>query len=199
LPLELQAKLLRILQDGEFERLGSSRTIKVDVRVIAATNRNLEAEIQSGRFREDLFYRLNAYPLSITPLRERPDDIPLLVQAFVKRFSKKLGKSIERIPRSTMQALQRYAWPGNVRELQNVIERAIITAPDNTLRVELAETSKPVYDTETTLEGVERDYIQHILEVKDWKIEGPQGAAAALGLHPSTLRFRMKKLGIKRP
>jgi len=199
LPLELQPKLLKVLQDGEFERLGSPRTIKVDVRVIAATNRDLEKEVRAGRFRQDLYYRLNVYPLSVPPLRERPDDIPLLVQAFVQKFSKKLGKPIETISQKTMHALQQYAWPGNVRELENIIERAVITTQDNTLRVELPETPALAFKTGKTLEEVEREYIIQVLNSKNWRIEGPKGAAVLLGLNPSTLRARMRKLGIQKP
>jgi len=199
LPLELQSKLLMVLQDGEFGRLGSPRTIRVDVRVIAATNRDLETEVHAGRFRQDLYYRLNVYPLSVPPLRERPDDIPLLVQVFVQKFSKKLGKPIARIPQKAMSALQHYAWPGNVRELENVIERAVITTQDETLRVELPKTSTLTIEKHKTLEEMERDHILHILEETNWKINGEDGAAHLLGLHPSTLRFRMQKLGIQRP
>jgi len=199
LPLDLQVKLLRVLQEGEFERLGSSRQIKVDVRVIAATNRNLEEEIQAGRFRQDIYYRLNVYPLSVPPLRERPDDIPLLVQAFVQTFSKKLGKRIEKIPQKTMHTLQQYPWPGNVRELENVIERAMITTQDRTLRLELPQTPALTVETNKTLEEMEREYIVQVLKLKNWRIEGPKGTAIVLGLHPATLRSRMKKLGILKP
>ncbi len=201
LPLELQAKLLRVLQDGEFERLGNPRTIKTDARIIAATNRDLKAEAQAGRFRRDLYYRLNKYPLSVPPLRERREDIPLLVQAFVQKFSKKLGKQVEMIPQHTLHTLQQYAWPGNVRELENLIERAMIMTLDNTLRIEFPETSKTsdsTVNTNKTLEEVERDYILRILAVTNWKINGEDGAAHMLGLHPSTLRSRLKKLRIRR-
>jgi DNA-binding NtrC family response regulator len=199
LPLELQPKLLRVLQEGEFERLGSSRTIRIDVRVITATNRNLKEEAQAGRFRQDLFYRLNVYPLSMPPLRERPDDIPLLVRSFVQKFGKKLGKQIETIPQKAMHALQQYTWPGNIRELENVIERAVITTQDKKLQVELPESSAGSFETTRTLEEVEREYLIQVLKSKNWRIEGPKGAAIILGLHPNTLRFRMRKLGIKRP
>jgi formate hydrogenlyase transcriptional activator len=199
LPLELQPKLLRVLQDGEFERIGSSRTRKVDVRVIAATNRDLESEARAGRFRQDLYYRLNVYPLSIPPLRERPGDIPLLVQAFVQKFSKKLGKPINAIPQQTISALQQYHWPGNIRELENLIERAVIMTRDSTLRVELpAGAPVSVSDHPKTLDEMERDYIRGILDHTHGKISGENGAAAILGLHPNTLRSRMQKLGIKR-
>lgn len=199
LPLELQSKLLRVLQEGEFERLGSSRTIKVDVRVIAATNRDLKEEVQAGRFRQDLYYRINVFPLSVPPLRKRVEDIPLLVQAFVQRFNKKLGKQIDTIPQKTMEALQQYPWPGNIRELQNVIERAVITSPDSGLYVEIpALTSQPVLH-QKTLEQMEHDYILQVLKETNWTIGGKSGAASVLGLPPSTLRSRMQKLGIKRP
>ncbi len=199
LPPELQPKLLRVLQDGEFERIGSSQTMTVDVRVIAATNRDLEAEVQAGRFRQDLFYRLNVFPLSVPPLRERPDDIPLLVHNFVKKCNKKLGKQIDQIPPFTMKQLKDYSWPGNIRELENVIERAVILAQDNVLRVKLPENSSVKTPIDKSLEEVERDHILNVLTAKDWRIEGPKGAALVLGLHPNTLRFRMKKLGIRRP
>ena len=201
MPLELQSKLLRVLQDGEFERLGSSRTIKVDVRLITATNRDLESEIQSGRFRQDLLYRLNVYSLTLPPLRERPEDIPLLVDAFIKTFNKKLGKRVELISKKTKDALIAYSWPGNIRELQNVIEKAVIIAQDKALRVELPEiqTPMPANEPTQTLDEMERDYIQEVLTLKNWRIDGPKGAAVVLDLKPSTLRFRMQKLGIKRP
>jgi len=198
LPLELQSKLLRVLQEGEFERLGSSRMLKADVRVIAATNRDVEQEVQAGHFRQDLYYRLNVYPLSVPPLRERSDDIPLLVQAFAQAFGKKVGKRIEKISSNTMNALQHYGWPGNIRELQNVLERAVITTQDTVLRVELPKTSAAV-DTDKTLDAVEREHILRILEHTNWKINGEGGAALVLGLHPNTLRFRMRKLDIQRP
>jgi len=200
LPPELQPKLLKVLQDGEFERLGSPRTIRVDVRVIAATNRNLEEEIRTGRFRQDLFYRLSVYPLSMPSLRERPDDIPLLVRSFVQKFGKKLGKQFETIPQKTMNALQQYSWPGNIRELENVIERAVITTQDNTtLCVDVPKARELRFETYNTLEEIEREHILRILKHTNWKINGEDGAALILGLHPNTLRFRMRKLGIHRP
>ncbi|MFC1823826.1 sigma-54 interaction domain-containing protein [Thermodesulfobacteriota bacterium] len=200
LPLELQPKMLRVLQEGEFERLGNPKTIKVDVRVIAATNRNLKEEIQKGRFRQDLFYRLNIFPLTIPPLRERKEDIPLLARWFVKRISKKLGKKIGRIPPKTMKALQDYSWPGNVRELESMIERSIIIAQNTTLRVDLPGESDYV-DTYgiKTIKEVERDYFLKILNITRWKIAGPGGAAELLGIHPNTLRSRMQKHGLKKP
>jgi transcriptional regulator with GAF, ATPase, and Fis domain len=200
---ELQSKLLRVLQDGEFERLGSTRTIKVDVRIIAATNRNLEEEIQGGRFREDLWYRLNVFPITIPPLRQRAEDIPLLIQAFVQKFRKKLGKPITTIPDGTLQALRQYRWPGNVRELENVIERAMIVSPGPALRLadrlDTAQVQDPAKQGGRSLDEIERDHIVRTLEETDWRIEGENGAAVALGINPSTLRGRMRKLGIRRP
>ena len=200
LPLELQPKLLRVLQEGEFERVGSSRTRKADVRVIAATNRNLQAEVQAGRFRQDLYYRLSVYLLSVPPLRERVEDIPLLTQAFVQKFNKKLGKTIDAIPQLTLHALQQYAWPGNIRELENIVERAVISTEGATLQLELPPIpASPDIEPLKSLADMERAYILRVLEAKNWRIEGPKGAAAVLELHPNTLRFRMQKLGIKRP
>ena len=202
LPLELQGKLLRVLQEGEFERLGSGRTIKVNVRVIAATNRNLQMEIQKGRFREDLWYRLNVFPIFVPPLRERKEDIPLLVEAFVRKFSRELGKSVTAILPATMRALQEYSWPGNIRELINVMERAMINSAGSILH--LADRfDRPlaieIPSTRRTLEDLERQYILQILEETEWRIEGPKGAARILGLNPSTLRTRLIKLRIEKP
>ena len=195
LSLEVQAKLLRVLERGELERLGSPRTIRVDVRLIAATNRDLAEEIRLGRFREDLYYRLNVFPIRVPPLRERPDDIPLLVWALLEEFSARMGKKITQVPRATMDALQKQSWPGNVRELRNVIERAAIVTADEKLRM-------PVFDggaavVPTTLADAERQHILRALERSNWQIKGPAGAAAELGLNPSTLYSRMKKLGIR--
>ncbi|ETW94447.1 MAG: transcriptional regulator [Candidatus Entotheonella factor] len=202
LPLELQAKLLRALQEGEFERLGGTQTLRVDVRVIAATNRNLEQAIRDGSFREDLYYRLNVFPVTPPPLRERPEDIPLLVQFFTKKFGTKLGKSIDTIPETVMAALQAYAWPGNVRELENIIERAVILSPDHALVLDEPLTAtrrsdRPAWPTDK-LEDIEREHILHILNDTDWRIAGMRGAADRLGLNPSTLRSRMQKLGIRK-
>ncbi len=202
MPLELQAKLLRVLQDGEFERLGSPRTIKVDVRVIASTSRDLKAEVRCKRFREDLYYRLNVFPLSLPPLHMRADDIPLLVNHFADKFSRKLGNKIDTVPKATMKALQEYRWPGNVRELEHVIERAVITSQGPVLK--LADRLEPEFITSAghgleDLEAVEKEHILKVLEETSWKIDGPSGAALMLKLHPSTLRFKMKKLGIRRP
>jgi transcriptional regulator with GAF, ATPase, and Fis domain len=201
LPLELQPKLLRVIQDGEFERLGGSHTIKVDVRIIAATNRNLEEEVRKGRFRDDLWYRLNIFPITLPPLRDRLDDIPLLVDFYVKKISKRMGKSIEIIPTSVMNALQNYHWPGNVRELENVLERAVINSSGPKLRLvdELKTPQKDLSTTQKTLEAVEREYIVRVLDQNQWKVSGKNGAAEILGLNRSTLRARMRKLGIRKP
>jgi formate hydrogenlyase transcriptional activator len=199
LPLELQPKLLRVIQDGEFERLGSSGTIKVDVRVIAATNRNLEEEVRRGRFREDLWYRLSIFPITVPPLRDRMEDIALLVDFFVNKISKRLGKSIESIPVSVMNTLQGYHWPGNIRELENVLERAVINSSGPKLHLvdELKKPPKDVTAAQKTLNEVERDYIVRVLEQTHWKVSGQNGAAEILGLDRSTLRARMRKLGIR--
>jgi len=201
LPPEMQAKLLRVIQHNEFERLGSSHTIKVDVRIIATTNRNLEEEVRKGRFRQDLYYRLNVFPITVPPLRQRTEDIPLLAHAFVERYSKKLGKQITSIQKETMKALQNYPWPGNVRELENVIERAAILCPGPALQLadKLEISCFPFSSTVKTLEEMERNQILKTLSETRWRIEGKDGAAAILGLHPSTLRARMHKLGISRP
>jgi len=198
LPLELQAKLLRVLQDGTFERLGSSKTVSVDVRVIAASNRDLEKAMQEGRFREDLYYRLNVFPITLPPLRERREDIPPLVWAFVREFGDTMGKSIEQIPRRAMEALQRYHWPGNVRELRNIIERAVILSKSKTLIVQLPK-DKASKKSPLTLADVERKHIMDVLESRHWRVYGKTGAAEVLGLKPSTLQSRMKNLGIRRP
>ncbi|EKD40037.1 MAG: hypothetical protein ACD_75C00196G0004 [uncultured bacterium] len=201
LPLEMQAKLLRVIQDGEFERLGSSQTIKVDTRIIAATNRNLEEEIRMGRFREDLWYRLNVFPITLPPLRDRLDDIPLLVEFFVKKIAKRMGKTIELIPVSVMTALQNYHWPGNVRELENVLERAVINSSGPKLRLvdELKKPFKYLSSGANTLASVEREHILRVLEQTNWKVSGKDSAAEILGLDRSTLRVRMAKLKIEKP
>jgi PAS domain S-box-containing protein len=201
LPLELQTKLLRVIQDGEFERLGSSQTLKVDVRIIAATNRNLEEDVRSGRFRQDLWFRLNVFPITVPPLRSRMEDLPLLVKFFVSKASRKLGKSIDYIPKSVMNTLGNYHWPGNVRELENVIDRAVINASGSKLRLmdNLNKPQKDLTAAPKTLEKVERDYIVRILEETRWKVAGKNGTAEILGLNPSTLRARMRKLGIRKP
>jgi formate hydrogenlyase transcriptional activator len=201
LPLEVQAKLLRAIQHSEFERLGSSHTIKVDIRVVATTNRNLEEEVRKGRFRQDLYYRLNVFPITVPPLRQRKEDIPLMVQAFVERYSRKLGKQITSIQKETLKALQDYPWPGNVRELESIIERAVILCPGPVLQLadKLEISSPPLSSTVRTLEDMERNQILKTLSETGWRIEGKDGAAAILGLNPSTLRARMHKLGIGRP
>jgi PAS domain S-box-containing protein len=209
LPLELQSKLLRVLQEGEFERLGSSQTRKVNVRIIAATNRNLKLEVQNGLFREDLWYRLNVFPITVPPLRHRKSDITLLVNFFVNRFNRKLGRIVKTVSPQTMQTLQNHYWPGNVRELANVIERALINSNGAVLQLadKLDAEPPPVATTNgnghrkglVKLEDVERDHILTTLDSCDWRIEGAKGAADTLGINSSTLRSRMLKLGIKRP
>ncbi|MEC7755071.1 sigma 54-interacting transcriptional regulator [uncultured Roseivirga sp.] len=201
LPLELQSKLLRALQEGEFERLGSTETIKVDVRVIAATNRQLDKEVEDGHFRADLFYRLNVFPVHSLPLRERKEDIALLVKYFTHKFAGKLGKRINKIPKRYLNALQAYDWPGNIRELENVIERAVILSPGHQLELgdwipkRAHATHKEEFDT---LEAFERKYILEVLQKTAWRVSGEKGAAKILGMKPTTLESRMKKLGIKR-
>jgi PAS domain S-box-containing protein len=201
LPPESQVKLLRVLQEGEFERLGSSKTLKADVRIIAATNRDLNMEVERGVFRSDLWYRLNVFPIVVPPLRERREDIPALVAHFAKRFSVSMGKAIESVAPASMDALENYSWPGNVRELANVIERAVISSQGSTLRLaeplEQSQTVEPAVDLKP-LEEMERDHIVRALIKTSGRIEGPAGAAKLLGLNPSTLRGRMAKLGIRR-
>jgi len=199
LPLETQVKLLRVLQEGRFERLGSSKTVQVDVRVIAATNRDLEKAIQEGRFREDLYYRLHVFPIRVPPLRDRADDILHLTWAFVKEFGDAMGKRIDTIPKKSLEAMQRYAWPGNIRELRNVIERAMIASRGRTLAMELPELSSIKTPQDLTLEELERGHILAVLEKTHWRIRGRDGAAEVLGLKPSTLYARMKRLEIQRP
>jgi len=211
LPVELQAKLLRVIEDGEFERLGSPRPVRVDVRVVASTNRDLEEEIRIGRFRKDLFYRLNAFPVTLPPLRQRREDIPLLVEFFVNKFSRSFGKGIEKISKDTMKSLREYAWPGNVRELINVIERAVIVSHGPELRLTEELTAPRVDSAQENvprggeaqppkgLAEAEREYILQALQGTGWRIEGQRGAAQILGLNPSTLRTRMRKLNIRRP
>ena len=203
IPLELQPKLLRVLQEREFERLGSTRTKKVDVRVVAATHHDLEQMILDKQFRSDLFYRLNVVPIFLPPLRERPEDIPLLVLHFVRQFARRMRKTIDMMPPGTMDALRRYQWPGNIRELENVIERAVILSSGPVLRVsrqDLRTRIAPVHNADhvQTLEEVERNHIVKTLKETRWTLSGPSGAAARLGLNRSTLYFRMKKLGIVR-
>jgi formate hydrogenlyase transcriptional activator len=204
IPLELQPKLLRVLQEREFERLGSTRTKKVDVRIVAATHRDLEAMIVDKQFRNDLYYRLNVFPLTIPPLRERPEDIPLLVQHFVRQAARKMNKTIDTIHCDAMDALTQYPWPGNIRELENVIERAVILSPGPLLRLAIRDLHTrivPGHNNERgqTLEEVERKHIVTTLKETRWVLSGPRGAATRLGLNRATLYFRMKKLGIVRP
>jgi PAS domain S-box-containing protein len=200
LPLDLQSKLLHVLQEGEFERIGSSKTIKVNVRVIAATNRNLEDQIRKKRFRKDLYYRLNVYPITIAPLRDRISDIPLLAEHFVKQFNRQMDKNIRKIPAKTIKQLQKYSWPGNIRELENIIERAVIISHGSSLSVDpILEPRFEETDKLLPLAEYERRYIIKVLEKTYWRVEGPEGAARILDMHPETLRSRMRKLDIKRP
>ncbi len=230
LPLETQVKLLRVLQEQEFEPIGSSKTVKVDVRIIAATNRDLSAAVAEGKFRRDLYYRLNVFPISVPPLRERTADVPLLARFFLQRFAKKFGEPVKQVPDHTLQRLVKYSWPGNIRELQNVLERAILLSPGDTLvlapdfspaqtvagtvahahaaplapaehsavRTPSPSTSTPVIPV-GAMEEVERRHIEAVLTQTNWMIEGERGAAKILNLNPSTLRSRMKNLGLKRP
>jgi transcriptional regulator with GAF, ATPase, and Fis domain len=206
LPLEMQPKLLRVLQEGQLERVGGTETITVDVRVIAATNRDLNMDMEAGRFREDLFYRIAVYPITVPRLGDRREDIPLLVEHFVQHFAQRRGLRIDEIPAEVMRRLRAYDWPGNVRELQNVIERAVLTTTDAVLRLaeplqsaadEKAATPENGSDApDETLDEVERRYIVRVLEATGGQISGAGGAAEILGLHANTLRYRMKKLGI---
>jgi DNA-binding NtrC family response regulator len=203
MPMELQCKLLRVIQDGEFERLGSPRTIKTDVRIIAATNRNLAEEVKNGTFREDLFYRLNVFPITMPPLRLRKDDIQLLVNHFVNKFNHKIGKKIETISKDTLNILQEYHWPGNVRELESVIERAVIISKGSALQVlDRFDTFQKPEDVSRqdikALIELEHDHVLQVLQKTGWRIEGKNGAALLLGLNASTLRARMRKYGISR-
>jgi formate hydrogenlyase transcriptional activator len=217
IPLELQPKLLRVLQEQEFERLGSNRTQRVDVRVVAATNQDLSRLVADREFRSDLYYRLNVFPIQIPPLRERREDVPLLVRYFVQNFSLRLNKTVEYVPADAMDALVSYAWPGNIRELENLIERAVLLSPGKELRVPISEL-KPALSSNgnvsadlsffspspssipiTTLEEAERQHILRALRQTEWRIAGPKGAAAILGMKRTTLQARMRKLGIRRP
>jgi transcriptional regulator with GAF, ATPase, and Fis domain len=204
LPLDLQAKLLRVLQEGEFERLGTSRTRKVDVRIVAATHRDLEEAVADGTFRDDLYYRLNVFPVRLPPLRERREDIPALVWYIIRRRQSAMHRRIDRVPPDAMEVLQRHSWPGNIRELENVIERALIHSTDHTLvllddDIEAGVHSASTAPAEaTTLSSVERAHIEEVLRACGWRINGVGNAAERLGMHPNTLRFRMKKLGIVR-
>src|SRR5271155_5199393 len=201
IPPGLQPKLLRVLQEQEFERLGSTRTHQVNVRLVAATNRNLEHMVKRNEFRSDLYYRLNVFPISLPPLRERRADIPALVTHFVELYGRRMGKQIERIPPDTMSALSSYQWPGNIRELQNFIERSVIVTSGNVLHAPLTSLNCAAA-TESigaiTMEDAERDHILKTLELTRWVVSGPDGAAIRLGIKRSTLYFRMQKLGISR-
>jgi transcriptional regulator with GAF, ATPase, and Fis domain len=199
LPLDLQAKLLRVLQDGEFERVGGSSTIRTDVRVIAATNRDLEKEVVAGRFRSDLWYRLSVFPIFVRPLRERVEDIPLFVNWFVDKYANEMGRRAGRVSQAALRELEGYSWPGNVRELENVIERALITSSSDELHIEMPGRASSAPKPGLTLEAAAREHILGVLRETKWKIEGPSGAASRLGLKASTLRSRMKKLEIRRP
>ena len=204
IPLDLQSKLLRVLQEQEFERLGSSRTLRVDVRVVAATNADLAQLVEEKKFRSDLYYRLNVFPINVPPLRERPEDIPLLVHFFANKFAQQMRRPIESVPKETMAALIAYHWPGNIRELQNLVERAVILSRGSSLEVplgELKQSTKPANHSNggITLETVERDHILKVLSDAKWVIGGPTGAAARLGMNRTTLNHRMRKLGIMRP
>ncbi|MGH9147023.1 MAG: sigma-54 interaction domain-containing protein [Vicinamibacterales bacterium] len=199
LPAEVQVKLLRVLEERQIERLGSPTPIRVDVRIIAATHRNLEQRIDEGTFREDLFYRLNVFPILVPPLRDRIEDIPRLVWHFVNGFSNAFGKRIETIPRENMAALQRYSWPGNIRELRNVVERAMIVATGGVLTISLPSQSGPARASSVRLADVQKEHIRRVLESSGWRIRGAGGAAERLGLQPTTLETRMAKLGLSRP
>jgi formate hydrogenlyase transcriptional activator len=199
LSADLQAKLLHVLELEQFERVGSTETIDIDIRVVTATNKDLAAEIKDGHFREDLFYRLNVFPIQVPPLRQRKEDIPMLVWAFVQELSVKMGKVIETIPRKGMEQLQNYPWPGNVRELRNVIERAMILTKGRVLQVEIPPSINSLQPQSLGLEDIEKNHIVDVLSMADWKVRGNNGAAELLHLKPSTLESKMQKLGIKRP
>ena len=209
LPIELQAKLLRALQEGEIERLGGKEVIKVNTRIIAATNRNLKAEVEAGNFRADLYYRLHVFPIHLPPLRERLDDIPILVRHFCEKHASRIGKTISNIPQKVIAALQAYPFPGNIRELENIIERAMIVSKDGKLTIDGLLPTLPLQhqssSTETVIEPtlialdeVQRQYIIKVLKHTNWQVSGEGGAAEILKMKPTTLASRMKKLGIKR-
>jgi PAS domain S-box-containing protein len=201
LPLEMQVKLLRVIQSGEFDRVGGSRTLGTDVRIIAATNRDLEKAVSERTFRDDLFYRLNVFPILVPPLRERREDVPLLVDYFVRKYAKKIGREINVIPRGVLSTLENYGWPGNIRELENIIERSVILSRGNQLEVGnwFYDDTKPEEENQhRTLAEVERNYILKVLDSTHWRVSGSNGAAQILGMNPQTLVSRMKKLGIQR-
>ncbi|MFK7845533.1 MAG: sigma-54 interaction domain-containing protein, partial [Rhodothermales bacterium] len=199
LPFEHEAKLLRVIESGKFERLGSSRPCHSDARIIAATNRVLEEEVRKGRFREDLWYRLKVFPITVPPLREHPEDIPLLITWFVDRLSRKMGKRATEISKRSMKMLQSYHWPGNVRELKHLVEAALINAKGKKLNFELPQTADTTLSDFKSFEDMERDYILRVLKARNWRIGGENSAASTLGMHVNTLRGRMKKLGINKP
>jgi formate hydrogenlyase transcriptional activator len=218
IPLELQPKLLRVLQEHEFERLGSNKTQRVDVRVVAATNRDLPKLVAERIFRSDLYYRLNVFPIHVPALRERKEDVPLLVRYFVQKFSRRLNKTVEYVPAEVMDSLTNYAWPGNIRELENLIERAVLLSPGKELRVPLTELKPgtlladslspfappagpggPAGGSIATLEDAERQHILRALRQTEWRIAGPRGAATLLGMKRTTVQARLRKLGIRRP
>ena len=199
LPQDVQSKLLRVLEQGRFERLGSTKPLQVNVRIIAATNRDLARDVTEGKFRKDLYYRLNVFPIVVPPLRERPEDIPLLVWAFVRQYEKKMGKRIEHIPRKSMEDLQHYPWPGNARELRNVVEHAMIVSSGKTLDINAPQRASSEMPPNLSLEDVERRHILCVLQKSGWRLSGQGGAAAILGLKRTTLQSKMKKLGIRRP
>ncbi|MEJ2169253.1 MAG: sigma 54-interacting transcriptional regulator [Desulfobacterales bacterium] len=199
LPLDVQAKLLRVLEEGRFERLGSTKPLRVNVRIIAATNRDLARDVAEGKFRKDLYYRLNVFPIAVPPLRERPEDIPLLVWTFVRQYEKKMGKRIDHISRKNMEDLQHYPWPGNARELRNVVEHAMIVSSGKTLEAHAPRTTPSDIPASLSLQDAERRHILGVLQKSGWRLTGPGGAAEILGLKRTTLQSRMKKLGIKRP
>jgi transcriptional regulator with GAF, ATPase, and Fis domain len=199
LPMEIQVKLLRVLEDKHIERLGSPHRIKINTRIVAATHRALEKCIAEGTFREDLYYRLNVFPIYIPPLRERVEDIPLLVWRFVEEFSKAFGKRIDVIGAENMEALKQYPWPGNVRELRNLVERAMIAASGRRLTITIPPMIGAARQVSLKLLDVERQHILSVLELTRWRVRGEHGAAARLGLKPTTLETRMAKLGLHRP
>jgi transcriptional regulator with GAF, ATPase, and Fis domain len=196
LPPEVQVKLLRVLQEGQFERLGNPKPFKVDVRLIAATNRDLPAEIRKGRFREDLYYRLNVFPINVPALRDRPEDVPVLAWTFIEEFSARMGKKITKVPQKVIEMLQHHPWPGNVRQLRNVIEHSVIITPREILKTPPLEDFSQPSEKQLTLAETEREHILHTLELTRWRIKGANGAAARLDIKPSTLYSRMEKLGI---
>jgi transcriptional regulator with GAF, ATPase, and Fis domain len=199
LPANAQVKLLRVLEERQVERLGSARPIRVDTRILAATHRNLERAVIEGRFREDLFYRLNVFPIRMPALRERVEDIPALVSRYVAEFSQTFGRHVDRISNETMAALQRYPWPGNVRELRNVVERAMINARSRELSIQLPRPLLADQKRSDRLEDVEKEHVRQVLDMTRWRIRGANGAADRLGLRPTTLESRMAKLGLTRP